>query len=91
MKNKRLSPRVSTIDQAAKKRIVVHFLHSFFIRICSIANLCVPNDSYDGEFFTKQSKTKPKRFEMLLFMALQLFYLCGVGIFSDLDFLVPMP
>jgi thiol:disulfide interchange protein DsbD len=23
---------------------------------------------------------------MLLFMALQLFYLCGVGIFSDLDF-----
>jgi thiol:disulfide interchange protein DsbD len=37
-------------------------------------------------FLQNKAKLKPKEFEMLLFMALQLFYLCGVGIFSDLDF-----
>jgi thiol:disulfide interchange protein DsbD len=65
---------------------VVHFLHSLLSGFAALLTLCVPNDSYDSEFFTKQSKTKAKGIEMLLFMALQLFYLCGVGIFSDLDF-----
>jgi thiol:disulfide interchange protein DsbD len=36
-------------------------------------------------FLQNKAKLKPKEFEMLLFMALQLFYLCGV-VFSDLDF-----
>jgi thiol:disulfide interchange protein DsbD len=62
------------------------FFIAFLSGFAALLTLCVPNDSYDSEFFTKQSKLKPKNSKCYYLWHCNYFYLCGVGIFSDLDF-----
>ena len=46
-------------ENEEKRRHVVAIFYCFYEWFCCLINtLCIPNDSYDGFIFTKQSKTK---------------------------------